>query len=74
MPRRSMSPSTVDSTSVRLTLRAAAMLANPAVRQAASVCSTNSAGVGALSVPTSTAGWSASYTWACWWVISCMAP
>ena len=55
-----MSPSTVDSTSVRLTPRAAAMLAMPAVRQAASACSRYSTGVGPLSVPTSTAGWSAS--------------
>ena len=46
MPSRSMSPSTVDSTSVRFTPRAAAMLAMPAVRQAASACSRNSTGVG----------------------------
>ena len=51
MPLRSMSPVTVDRTSVRVTLRAAAMLAMPAVRQAARAWSTNSTGVGPLSLP-----------------------
>src|SRR6266508_119779 len=60
MPLRSMSPDTVECTSVSRTPRAAAMLASPAVRQAASACSTYSTGVGPLSRPTSTAGWSAS--------------
>ncbi len=60
MPLRSMSPSTVERTSVRVMPRAAAMLARPAVRQAARAWSTNSTGVGPLSLPTSTAGWSAS--------------
>ena len=69
-----MSPSTVDSTDVRLMPRAAAMLAMPAVRQAASACSRNSTGVGPLSVPTSTAGWSASKVNGCLWVISWVAP
>src|SRR5512133_4066096 len=62
MPLRSMSPVTVERTSVSRTPRAAAMLAKPAVRQAASACSTNSTGVGPWSRPTSTAGWSASNT------------
>ena len=62
MPLRSMSPVTVERTSVSVTPRAAAMLARPAVRQAARACSTNSTGVGPLSRPTSTAGWSASKT------------
>ena len=44
------------------------MLARPAVRQAASACSTNSTGVGPLSRPTRTAGWSASK----WKVRSCV--
>jgi hypothetical protein len=55
-----MSPSTVDSTSVSFTPRAAAMLPMPAVMQAAIAWSRNSTGVGALSAPTSTFGWSAS--------------
>jgi hypothetical protein len=46
--------------SVRRMPRAAAMLARPAVRQAARSCSTNSTDVGALSSPTRTAEWSAS--------------
>src|SRR5438128_10952381 len=62
MPSRSISPSTVEETSVRVTPRAAAMLARPAVRQAARACSTYSTGVGPLSRPTRTAGWSASKT------------
>src|SRR5215207_210927 len=60
MPLRSMSPYTVEWTSVSRMPRAAAMLASPAVRQAASACSMYSTGVGPLSWPTSTAGWSAS--------------
>src|SRR6266536_1213605 len=74
MPSRSMSPSTVEETSVRVTPRAAAMLAMPAVRQAARACSTYSTGVGPLSAPTSTGGWSASNVNGCRWVISCLAP
>src|SRR6266498_850675 len=62
MPLRSMSPVTVERTSVSRTRRAAAMLARPAVRHAASACSTNSTGVGPWSWPTRTAGWSASKT------------
>src|SRR5262245_37361557 len=62
-----MSPTTVERTSVRRTPRAAAMLARPAVRQAARACRTNSTGVGPLSRPTRTAGWSASK----WNVRSC---
>jgi hypothetical protein len=57
-----MSPLTVERTSVSRTFRAAAMLARPAVRHAASACSRNSTGVGPLSWPTSTAGWSTSKT------------
>src|SRR3954447_3052283 len=74
MPSRSMSPSTVEDTSVRVTPRAAATLAMPAVRQAASACSRYSTGVGPLSDPTSTGGWSASKVNGCRWVISCFAP
>src|SRR6266508_233322 len=74
MPLRSMSPVTVERTSVSLTLRAAAMLARPAVRQAASACSTNSTGVGPWSWPTRTAGWSASKTKVCSWVRSSPTP
>src|SRR5215475_5428171 len=74
MPSRSMSPSTVEETSVRVTPRAAAMLAMPAVRQAARACSTYSTGVGPLSVPTSTGGWSASNVNGSRWFISCLAP
>ena len=51
-----MSPSTVEVTSVRVMLRAASMLAMPAVRQAARPCRTYSAGVGPLSRSTRTAG------------------
>ncbi len=58
-----MSPSTVERTSVSVTPRAAAMLAIPEVMQAAIAWSRNSTGVGASSPPTSTAGWSASYSW-----------
>ena len=46
MPLRSMSPSTVEVTSVSSTPRAAAMLARPAVRQPASAWSRYSTGVG----------------------------
>src|SRR5918993_1183536 len=46
-----MSPSTVEVTSSRLIPRAAAMLARPAVRQAAMACSRNSTGVGPVSLP-----------------------
>ena len=49
MPSRSMSPSTVEVTLVSSTPRAAAMLAMPAVRQAAMACSRYSTGVGPLS-------------------------
>src|SRR3954467_14047916 len=68
MPFRSMSPLTVERTSVSVILRAAAMFASPAVRHEASACRTNSTGVGALSWPTSTAGWSAPKTnvRSCW--------
>ena len=69
-----MSPSTVEETSVKVTPRAAAMLAMPAVRQAARACSTYSTGVGPLSVPTSTGGWSASNVNGSRWFISCLAP
>ncbi len=51
-----MSPSIVEVTLVSVTLRAAAMLAMPAVRQAASACRTYSTGVGPSSSPTKTAG------------------
>src|SRR5690242_20544083 len=74
MPSRSISPSTVEETSVKVMPRAAAMLAMPAVRQAARACSTYSTGVGPLSVPTSTGGWSASNVNGSRWVISCLAP
>ena len=55
-----MSPSTRDSTDSRLILRTAAMFPRPEVRHDASAASRSSAGVGAASPPTSTAGWSAS--------------
>src|SRR6266545_3268071 len=74
MPLRSISPVTVECTSVSRMPRAAAILARPAVRQAASACSTNSTGVGPLSWPTSTAGWSASKTKLRWWVRSSPTP
>ncbi len=74
MPLRSMSPATSERTSVSRTPRAAAMLARPAVRQAASACSTYSTGVGPLSVPTSTAGWSASKWKVRSWVRSSPTP
>src|SRR6185437_13895088 len=47
IPRRSMSPSTRDSTDSRLILRTAAMLPRPEVRHEASAASRSSAGVGA---------------------------
>ncbi len=62
MPSRFMSPSIVDSTEFSVTPRAAATLAIPAVRQVPSACSRNSTGVGPWSLPTRTAGWSASYS------------
>src|SRR3954447_1183874 len=67
MPSRSMSPSTEDSTLVRVMPRAAAMFATPDVRQAAMACSRYSTGVGPWSVPTSTSGWSetTSVRWRC---------
>ena len=74
MPRRSMSPSTVEVTLVSSTPRAAAMLAIPEVRQAASAGSSISAGVGAWSLPTNTSGWSVSMTVGCWCCISWPAP
>src|SRR5690606_6281436 len=54
--------------------RAAAMLARPAVRHDASACSRNSTGVGPWSLPTSTAGWSASYTKVISWPRSSPTP
>src|SRR4051812_47500414 len=60
MPSRSMSPATVELTEVSVIPRAAAMLTRPAVRHAARACSRNSTGVGPLSEPVSTGGWSAS--------------
>ena len=56
MPRRSMSPSMVDDSSLRRMPRAAAMLPMPEVMQAHNACSRNSTGVGPWSAPTSTAG------------------
>ena len=74
MPRRSMSPSSIDSTLVSVTPRTAAMLPMPAVRQVASACSTHSTGVGAWSLPHSTAGWSPSAMVACLCMCSPPAP
>ena len=74
MPSRSMSPSTVEVTERSSTPRAAAMFARPDVRQAAIPWSRYSTGAGALSVPTSTAGWSESTTVTFWCSSSCMAP
>src|SRR3954454_2518567 len=73
-PLRSMSPVTVERTSVSRTPRAAAMLARPAVRQVARACSTYSTGVGPLSRPTRTAGWSASNWKLRSWVRSAPTP
>ena len=60
IPSRLMSPSTVAVTSSRSMPRAAATLARPLIRHAPRALRSSSAGVGALSAPTSTAGWSAS--------------
>src|SRR5262249_25527599 len=61
-PCTSMSPSSVDSTSVRRTPRAAAMYTIDVVRQAASACSRYSAGFGPVSVPNRIADSPASIT------------
>ena len=74
MPRRSMSPSTVDVTSVSGIPRAAAMFARPLVRQAARACRRSSTGVGPWSVPVRIGGWSASYRWSVARVNSWPAP
>ncbi len=74
MPSRSMSPSTVEETLFSFTPRAAAMLAMPEVRQAAMPWSRYSIGVGPLSCPTSTAGWSETTSVSCACSISCIAP
>src|SRR4051794_21855723 len=73
-PSRSMSPVTVEVTALSRTPRAAAMLTMPAVRHAARACSRNSTGIGALSAPVSTWGWSASSTVSLTWDRSCSAP
>ena len=74
MPSRLMSPSTVEETLFSFTPRAEAMLATPAVRQAAMACSRYSTGVGPLSWPTSTAGWSETTSVSCACSICCIAP
>ena len=55
-PRASRTPSSVELTSVSVTLRAAATLTIVSVRQPASACSRNSAGFGASLWPNRTGG------------------
>jgi hypothetical protein len=61
-PRTSIEPASVDSTSVRRTLRAAATYTSEVVRHAASACRRYSAGLAPVSVPSRTPGSPASTT------------
>ena len=61
-PRRSISPSSVEETSVSRTLRAAATYTSVVVRHAASACSSASTGLGPVSAPSRMPGAPASST------------